>query len=89
MRKFKVTTTSQHDLLVAPELLDQQSASEEHEKVWGTDITYIATYDEWLHIEDMKDFCSNEITGFAMSGKMTKNLGIEASEEALRFRKPW
>jgi transposase InsO family protein len=87
-RKFKATTTSQHDLPVAPNLLDQQFASVEPGKVWGTDITYIATNEGWLYLAGVKDFCSKEIVGFAMGERMTKELVIEALEKALRFRKP-
>ncbi len=42
-RKFKVTTDSRHNLPTAPNLLDRQFAVSAPNRVWVTDITYVAT----------------------------------------------
>jgi transposase InsO family protein len=40
-RRFKVTTDSNHDLPIAPNLLNRKFAVSEPDKVWAGDITYI------------------------------------------------
>ena len=57
-RKFKTTTNSAHDLPVAPNLLDQNFEVDRPGKVYGTDITYIPTGEEWPYLAGVKDFGS-------------------------------
>jgi hypothetical protein len=49
-RRFKVTTDSNHDLPVAPNLLDRQFTAAEPDKVWAGDITHIHTGEGWLFL---------------------------------------
>ena len=49
-RRFKVTTDSNHDLPIAPNLLDRQFTVAEPDKVWAGDITYIHTNEGWLFL---------------------------------------
>jgi putative transposase len=87
-KKFKATTNSKHNLPVAPNLLDQQFDILEPGQVWGTDITYIGTDEGWLYLAGVKDFCSCEIVGYAMSSRMTKELVRNALKNALDRRTP-
>lgn len=54
-RKFKVTTDSRHHLPIAPNLLDRQFAVSAPNRVWVTDITYVATDEGWLYLAGIKD----------------------------------
>lgn len=87
-RKFKATTNSDHDLPVAPNLLDQKFDVSEPGRVYGTDITYIWTDEGWLYLAGVKDFGSKEIIGYAMNERMTKELVKTALVKALRYRRP-
>jgi putative transposase len=87
-KKFKATTNSKHNLPVAPNLLDQQFDIIEPGQVWGTDITYVGTDEGWLYLAGVKDFCSREIVGYAMSSRMTKELVRSALRNALARRTP-
>jgi transposase InsO family protein len=87
-RKFKATTNSDHDLPVAPNLLDQNFTIDGPGKVYGTDITYIPTGEGWLYLAGVKDFGSMEIVGYAMGPRMTKELVHVALDKALRYRRP-
>jgi len=49
-RKFKVTTDSNHNFQVAPNLLDRQFEVEYPNLVWVSDITYIWTTEGWLYL---------------------------------------
>jgi putative transposase len=86
-RKFIATTNSNHDLPVAPNLLNQDFNIIEPGIVYGTDITYISTGEGWLYLAGVKDFGSREIIGYAMGDRMTKELVHEALTKALQYRK--
>jgi hypothetical protein len=53
-KKFKATTNSNHDLPIAPNLLDQDFSCKEPGKVYGTDITYISTDEGWLYLAGVR-----------------------------------
>ena len=73
-RKFKATTYSKHNLPVAENLLNQQFQVSEPNKVWVSDITYVPTDEGWLYLAGHKDLFTDEIVGYAMGERMTKNL---------------
>ena len=87
-KKFIATTNSNHDLPVAPNLLDQDFSVMEPGTVYGTDITYIPTGEGWLYLAGVKDFGSREIIGYAMGDRMTKELVQEALKKTVQYRKP-
>ena len=64
-RKFKVTTDSRHHLPIAPNLLDQQFSVSAPNRVWVTDITYVATDEGWLYLAGIKDLFNGELVGYA------------------------
>jgi putative transposase len=77
-RKFKVTTDSRHGLPIAENLLNQQFRVYEPKKVWLSDITYVSTDEGWLYLAGHKDLYTNEIVGYAMGERLTKNLVSES-----------
>jgi putative transposase len=52
--KFVVTTDSNHDLYIYPNLLNRQFSVEEPNQVWVSDITYIWTLVGWSLASHMK-----------------------------------
>jgi putative transposase len=48
VKKFKVTTKSQHSEPVAANIPDRVFTVSEPDKVWGSDITYLWTDEGWL-----------------------------------------
>jgi len=87
-RKFKVTTDSKHKLPVAENLLDQRFQVDEPNKVWLSDITYIPTDEGWLYLAGHKDLCTNEIVGYAMGERLTRNLVSQSLFRAVAARRP-
>ena len=82
-KKFKATTNSNHDLPVAPNLLDQDfSATVLNQKYVG-DITYLWTDEGWLYLATIIDLYSRMVVGWAMSERMTARLGCDALKMAL------
>ena len=87
-RKFKATTYSKHTLPVAENLLNQQFAVSEPNKVWTSDITYVPTDEGWLYLAGHKDLFTGEIVGYAMGERMTKNLVSESLLRAMALKRP-
>ena len=65
VRKFKATTNSNHNLPVAPNLLEQHFDSTRPNETWVTDITYVATDEGWLYLSGVKDLHTCELVGHA------------------------
>jgi putative transposase len=88
VKKFKATTNSVHTLPVAANLLNQNFEVNAPNEVWLTDITYISTDEGWLYCAAHKDLFNNEIVGYALSPRMTKDLVMKSLLMAIHNRKP-
>jgi transposase InsO family protein len=82
-RKFKATTNSKHKLPVNENLLGQQFALSQPNKVWVADITYIRTTEGWLYLATMIDLFSRQIVGWQMSSRIDAQLVVDALQAAL------
>lgn len=87
-RKYKATTDSQHNLLLAPNLLQQRFRCEKPNQIWASDITFIPTREGWLYLAVTLDLYARKIVGWAMDKRMTRQLVIDALHMAYWRRKP-
>jgi len=87
-RRFKVTTDSNHDLPIAPNLLDRQFTVGEPDKVWAGDITYIHTNEGWLFLAVVIDLFSRQVVGWSLRADMTRDIVIDALRMAWFKRHP-
>ena len=87
-RKYKVTTDSRHSFPVAPNILDRQFDVSEPNKVWTADITYVWTLEGWLYLAIVMDLFSRQIVGWAMDGRIKRQLVLDALTMAYWRRKP-
>ena len=87
-RKFIATTDSAHTLPVAANVLNREFAATGPNKVWVTDITYIATDEGWLYLAGVKDVFSGELVGYAMADHMTCTLVTQALFRAVATKRP-
>jgi putative transposase len=72
-----------------PAALDQNFAkATEPDKVWGVDITCIATREGFLYLAGVMDLCSRRIVGWSMSDSLTTSIVEHALHAALLSRKP-
>ncbi len=85
-KKFKVTTDSNHNKPVAPDLLEQDFTAVQPNQKWVSDITYVWTDEGWLYLAVVMDLYSRAIVGWAMDKRMTQQLVIDALTMAL-FRR--
>lgn len=76
-RKFKVTTDSDHNYPISPNLLDRNFTADSFGAVWTSDITYVRTGEGWLYLTVILDLFNREIVGWAMSDR------LKASETTL------
>jgi len=82
-KKFKVTTDSQHNKPVAPNLLEQDFNSLRPNQKWVGDITYLWTQSGWLYLATVMDLYSRKIIGWSMSNRINKELVCDALIMAL------
>lgn len=88
-RKFKVCTTdSNHDLPIAPNVLNQKFGTDRPGKVWVADITYIPCREGRLYLASILDLCTREIVGWRLGERMTTELVLGALEDASHAKKP-
>jgi len=71
VRKFKITTQSDHHFPISPNLLEQDFSAERFGTVWTSDITYIRTSEGWLYLTIILDLYNRQIVGWSMSSGLT------------------
>ena len=86
--KWKATTNSNHNMPVAPNLLEQNFDIEEPNTVWVGDITYNLTDEGWLYTAIVKDLCTKDVVGYSIGERITKELVINAMDMAIRKERP-
>ncbi|RYZ87131.1 MAG: IS3 family transposase [Proteobacteria bacterium] len=87
-RKFRVTTDSKHSLPVSPNLVNRDFKPTAPDRLWLTDITYIATDEGWLYLATVMDAFSRKIIGWQLDERMTQNLVLDALDMAVKARNP-
>jgi putative transposase len=87
-RRYKVTTDSNHNHPIAPNLLDRQFDVDAPNKVWTADITYVWTLEGWIYLAVVMDLFSRQIVGWAMDKQMKTQLVMDALAMAYWRRKP-
>ena len=83
-----VTTDSNHDLPVAPNLLEQKFEVGSLNKVWVSDITYIQTDEGFAYLTLVHDLGNREPVGWYLSKDMTAESIREAFRIAVKKRRP-
>jgi len=90
-RRYRRTTDSNHAHPVAPNTLDRQFAVEQvaaPDRVWVSDITYLATREGWLYLAVVLDLASRRVIGWAMRHTLEGALTRAALTMALAGRQP-
>ena len=88
-KKFKVNTTdSNHNLPIAPNILDRDFNSELADTKYVGDITYIYTAEGWLYLATVIDLFSRKVVGWSMDDNMRVSLVNDALNMAIKRRNP-
>ena len=77
-KRFKVTTDSNHNEAISPNILDRNFDVVAAIKVWTTDITYILTLEGWLYVAIVLDLFSRQIVGWSKADHMRISLCTNA-----------
>jgi putative transposase len=85
-KRYKSTTHSRHNLLVADNHLAQDFSATAPNQRWVADITYIRTREGWLYLAVILDLYSRAIVGWSMSTRITRGVVIQALMNALMGR---
>jgi putative transposase len=87
-RKFRHTTSSNHNRPVADNVLDRQFNPSKPNQVWVADITYVWTRAGWLYLAAVEDLFSRMVVGWSMAERMESRLVVDALEMAVSRRVP-
>jgi putative transposase len=88
VRKYKATTNSRHNQPVFDNVLNQTFQAERPNQVWMSDITYVWTNEGWLYVASIMDLFTRKIVGWKADSRMTKELVIDALDQAYRRENP-
>ena len=85
-KRYKTTTDTRHNLLVADNHLAQDFTATAPDQRWVADITYIRTREGWLYLAVILDLYSRMIVGWSMGSRITRHLVMQALTMALNRR---
>jgi transposase InsO family protein/transposase-like protein len=86
-KKFKVTTNSNHNHYIAPNILNRKFNVKQPCRAWVSDITYIKTTKGFLYLTVILDLFDRKIIGWNLSNSMsTKLTTVPAWEMAINNR---
>ena len=87
-RKYRATTDSKHSHPVADNLLQRDFTASSPDRVWVSDITYIATARGWLYLTVFIDLFSRMVVGWALSSSLSTEMVLTALRRGIRNRRP-
>lgn len=86
-KAFRITTNSNHNYAVSPNLLKRDFTADKPNQKWVGDITYIPTDEGWLYAAIVKDLCLKKIVGYSFSSRIDTSLTVSALEMAVNRQK--
>jgi putative transposase len=86
-KAFVVTTDSNHDFEVYPNLIRGMRVTGSNQ-VWASDITYIRIKNGFVYLAVILDLFSRKVIGWAISKHIDEALTLNALRMAIRRRKP-
>jgi transposase InsO family protein len=87
-RRFRVTTQRDPSHPVAKNLVKRNFSTDAPDRIWASDITYIATQQGWLYLAVVMDLYSRRIVGWSMSRWMSRRIVLAALRMAIDARRP-
>ena len=84
--RFKVTTDSNHQSPVCPNLIERNFSPVSSDELWCSDITFIDTDEGWLYLAVVLDLYSRKVIGWSMGERITRQLVIDSFTMAWESR---
>jgi putative transposase len=89
LRGRRIRTTHRVALRqAAPDLVERNFASEEPDRLWVADITYVRSTEGFMYLAFILDACSRKVVGWSMATHLRTELVVEALQMAIARRKP-
>lgn len=85
-RAYRVTTNSNHQEPVAPNVVARNFNPQQPNQVWVGDLTYIPTSQGWLYLVVILDCFSRKVVGWSMSSRPSRHVVLEALRHAIKRR---
>ena len=87
-RHRTITTQSEQDAPVAPNLLQRDFSADQPNRKWVADTTYIWTAEGWLYLAVVLDLFSRLVVGWSMAAIQDATLVVQALRMAIARRRP-
>ena len=87
-RRFRTTTQVDPALVPAPNRVARPFRVRALDRVWGADMTCLATQQGWLYLAVLLDLCSRRVIGWAFGAHPDQTLALRALAMALGARTP-
>lgn len=87
-RRYKNTTDSNHNLPIAPNILNRDFYASNPDEKYVGDITYVSTGEGWLYLATVIDLYSRRVVGWSMDDTMKVSLVNDALNMAIKHRNP-
>ncbi len=87
-RSFKVTTRPDETARRPPDLVGRQFTVDAPNRLWVSDLTYVATWRGFVYVAFVIDAYARRIVGWRVSNSLRTDLALDALEQALHDRLP-
>ena len=72
----------------APDLVGRNFVSEEPDRLWVADITYVRSKEGFVYLAFILDVCSRRVVGWSMATHLRTEIVVDALQMAIARRKP-
>ena len=87
-RRIRTTNRVALQQAAAPDLVGRNFASEQPDRLWVADITYVRSKEGFVYLAFILDACSRKVVGWSMATHLRSELVIDALQMAIARRKP-
>ena len=88
MKRFKASRGARNNAPASDNILDRRFSTDQSDRAWVTDTTFIPTRQGWLYLATVIDLYSRKVVGWAMGNSNNRQLVGDALTMAIAHRQP-